>query len=67
MPILFGFYGILSLITDFEAKQVFIYLLETVLILYPPFMVFTILHAHFIQNRAAYLSRKASLKKGGIW
>ena len=67
MPILFGFYGIFSLVDDFPAMKVFIYLLKTVLILYPPFMVFTILHAHFIKNRAASFSQKASLKKGGIW
>jgi hypothetical protein len=67
MPILFGFYGTLSLITDFPAMQVFIYLLKTVIILYPPFIMFTIFHAHFVKNRAAYFSQKASLKKGGIW
>ena len=66
MPILFGFYGILSLITDYPAMQVVIYLLKTVIILYPPFMVFTIFHAHFVKNRAAYFSQKASLQKGGV-
>ncbi len=67
MPILFGFYGIFSLIADFSAAQIFIYLLKTVMILYPPFMVFTICHAHFIKNRGEYLSQISSLKKGGIW
>lgn len=67
MPILFGFYGILSLVADFPATQVFVYLLKTVIILYPPFMVFSIFHAHFVENRAPYFFQKASLKKGGIW
>ena len=67
MPILFGFYGIFSLITDFPTEQVFIYLLKTVMILYPPFLVFTICYAHFIKNRKEYLSQKSSLKKGGVW
>ncbi len=67
MPVLFGFYGIFSLISDFPAVKVSIYLLKTVMILYPPFVVFTILHAHFIKNRAEYCSRRAALRKGGIW
>ena len=67
MPILFGLYGILSLVADFPSMQVFSYLLKTIIILYPPFMVFTIFHAHFVQNRATYFSQKASLKEGGIW
>ncbi len=67
MPILFGFYGILSLMTDYPPMQVFIYLLKIVIILYPPFMVFSLFHAHFVENRAAYFPQKASLKKAGIW
>ena len=67
MPILFGLYGIGSLIKDYPTIQVFNYLFRIVIILYPPFMVFTIFHAHFVENRAAYFSQKASLKKGGIW
>ncbi len=67
MPVLFGFYGVFSLITDFSAMQVFIYLMKTALILYPPFLVFTILHGHFVKNRAASFSQKAPLKRGGIW
>jgi hypothetical protein len=67
MPVLFGFYGIGSLIADYPTLEVFNYLFKIVIILYPPFMVFTIFHAHFVKNRAAYFSRKASLKKGGIW
>ena len=67
MSILFGLYGILSLVADFPSMQVFSYLLKTIIILYPPFMVFTIFHAHFVQNRATYFSQKASLKEGGIW
>lgn len=67
MPILFGFYGTFSLITDFPAVQGFVYLLKTVMILYPPFLIFTICHAHFIKNRGEYLSQMSSLKRGGVW
>ena len=67
MPIIFGFYGIFSLSADFPMLQVFIYLFKTVIILYPPFTVFTVFHAHFLRNKAEYFSEKASLRKGGIW
>ncbi len=67
MPILFGFYGILTLITGFPISQVLMYLFKTVMILYPPFAFFTIFHAHFIQSRAEYFLRKAMVTKGGIW
>jgi hypothetical protein len=67
MPILFGFYGISSLVADFPIAQVSIYLFKTVIILYPPFTVFTVFHAHFLKSKAEYFSEKASLRKGGIW
>jgi hypothetical protein len=67
MPIFFGFYGILSLFTDFPAFQVFIYLSKTVIILYPPFTVFAILHTRYLKGRVEYFSQRASLQKGGIW
>jgi hypothetical protein len=67
MPIFFGFYGIFSLFTDFPASQVFIYLAKTVIILYPPFTVFAILHTQCLKGRVEYLPKRASLQKGGIW
>lgn len=67
MPIIFGFYGIFSLIADFPMLQVFIHLFKTVIILYPPFTVFTVFHTRFLKNKAEYFSLKASLRKGGVW
>ena len=67
MPILFGFYGIFSLTANFPAVKVFFYLFKTVIILYPPFTVFTVFHAHFLRKKAKYFSPKISLKKGGVW
>ena len=67
MPIIFGFYGIFSLVSDFPTLRAFTYLLRTVIILYPPFTVFTVFHAHFLKNKAEYFSQKASLRKGGVW
>lgn len=67
MPILFGFYGIFSLIADYPTKQVFIFLFRTVMILYPPFAVLAIMHFRFLTDREEYFSERTSLKKGGIW
>jgi hypothetical protein len=67
MPIIFGFYGIFSLIADFSVLQVFIYLFKIVIILYPPFTVFTVFHTSFLRNKPEYFSPKASLRKGGVW
>jgi hypothetical protein len=67
MPIIFGFYGIFSLIADYSARQVFIYLFRTVLILYPPFTVFAVFHFLFLRSREEHFSERISLKKGGIW
>jgi len=67
MPILFGFYGIFSLVSDFPIAQVSIFLLKTVIILYPPFTVFTVFHTRFLRSKTEYFSEKASLRKGGVW
>jgi len=67
MPILFGFYGIFSLIADYPPKQAFILLFRIALILYPPFAVFAVMHFRFLRNREEHFSERTSLKKGRIW
>jgi hypothetical protein len=67
MPIIFGFYGIFSLIADYPARQVFIFLFRTVMSLYPPFTVFAVFHFRFLRNREEHFSERTSLKKGGLW
>jgi len=67
MPVVFGFYGIFSLVADFPMAQAAIYLFKTIIILYPPFAVFTVFHTRFLRSKAAYFSEKALLRKGGIW
>jgi len=67
MPILFGFYGIFSLIAGYPPKQAFILLFRIVLILYPPFAVFAVMHFRFLRSREEHFSERTSLKKGGMW
>ncbi len=67
MPILFGFYGIFSLIADFPMLRVLNYLFRTVIILYPPFTIFAVLHYRFLKNKSEDFYRRSSLRKGGVW
>ena len=66
VPVLLGFYGIISLFGEFQIKQSLIYLFQMVLILYPPFTVFSVLHTHFIQKRVELFSGKLSITKGTV-
>jgi len=58
MPILFGFYGILSLFGEFPKTEALIYLFQIIVILYPPFTIFSVLHAHFVRRNIESLSRR---------
>jgi len=58
MPVLFGFYGILSLFGEFSRTETLVYLFQIVVILYPPFAIFSVLHAHFVRRNIESLSKK---------
>jgi hypothetical protein len=62
MPIIFGMYGISSLLESFSKAQVLRYLFKTTVVLYPPFLAFTVFHTHFIRNRLPSFLRKANLE-----
>ena len=63
MPIVFGLYGILSLFGEFSKLQAIIYIFQVVIILYPPFTVFSIFHLHFVQRKADDLSKRLNVEK----
>jgi len=65
MPIVFGLYGVFSLFGEFSKTQALVYLFQMVVILYPPFTVFSIFHAHFVRKRAEDLSKKLFIERGG--
>lgn len=67
MPILFGFYGIYGLVSHFPKVQALIYLFKTIVVLYPPFVVFAVFHNHFIRSKTVYFSSITKLMKGRIW
>ena len=67
MPILFGFYGVFSLLASYPKGQAAINLLKIIVILYPPFAVFSIFHSHFVKSKEEELSKRTELGSGGIW
>jgi hypothetical protein len=64
MPILFGFYGVFSLFSQFQKTQALLYLFQVAVILYPPFAVFSVFHTHFLQKRGETLLHSLLNKKG---
>ena len=51
LPILFGFYGIVGLFENYLRLQVALYVAQMVVVLYPPFVVLTVIHSKFIRKR----------------
>jgi len=63
MPIVFGLYGTLSLFGEFSKLETLVYLFQAVVILYPPFTIFSIFHLHFVQRKAEDLSKRLNVEK----
>ena len=51
---------------EFSKAQALIYLVQMIVILYPPFTVFSVLHAHFVQKRAEALSKRLFTERRGL-
>ena len=66
LPIFFGFYGIISLFQDNTQLIVAKYVAQMVVVLYPPFVVFNVLHSRYLKRREEALLRKLKVVSGGI-
>jgi hypothetical protein len=66
MPVLFGFYGMLSLFGEYPKTEALVSLFQIIVILYPPFAVFSIIHSHVVQRRAENLFERLVIEKGGL-
>jgi hypothetical protein len=64
MPIIFGLYGVFSLFDQFSKMQALTYLFQMIVILYPSFTVFSVFHAHLVQQKARDFSKRLFLEKG---
>jgi hypothetical protein len=62
VPFVFGIYGILTLIANYPAGEAFLLVFKIAVVLYPPMLVFAVLHTYFVSNRTGlFLNNK--LKK----
>ncbi len=66
MPIVFGLYGVLSLLGEFPKVEALLYLFRVIVVLYPPFAVFSVFHGYFVRGRAEDLSKRLDVEKSGI-
>ena len=66
LPIFFGFYGIISLFENNTQLIVAKYVAQMVVILYPPFVVFNVLHSRYLKSREAILLRRLKADPGVI-
>jgi len=58
LPIFFGFYGIFSLFDEYDRLQAAFYIAQMVIVLYPPFVVFSVLHNRYLKSREDKLLAK---------
>ena len=66
LPIFFGFYGIISLFQDNTQLIVAKYVAQMVVVLYPPFVVFNVLHSRYLKSREEVLLRRLKAVSGGV-
>jgi hypothetical protein len=58
LPIFFGFYGIFSFFDEFDRLPAALYIAQMVIVLYPPFVVFSVLHNRYLKSREDELLEK---------
>jgi len=66
LPIFFGFYGIISLFENNTQLIVAKYVAQMVVVLYPPFVVFNVLHSRYLKSREEILLKRLKAVSGGI-
>ncbi len=66
IPFIFGIYGIYNLLANYSAGEAFLLVFKIAVVLYPPMLVFAVLHTYFIRNKIE-LFQSNNLKKGGIY
>jgi len=66
LPIFFGFYGIITLFQNNTQLLVAKYVSQMVVVLYPPFVVFSVIHSRYLSSREDILLRKLKVLSGFI-
>ena len=58
LPVIFGFYGILNLFESHEQLLAIRYIFQMIVVLYPPFVVMTVLHFLYMEKYESTLLEK---------
>jgi hypothetical protein len=58
LPVVFGFYGIFNLFEQYEQFEAIQYTIQMIIIYYPPFVIFGIVHNFYIRRREAILVKQ---------
>jgi hypothetical protein len=66
LPIFFGFYGIISLFDNNSQVLVVKYVAQMVVVLYPPFVVFNVLHSRYLKSREETLLKRLNAVSGSV-
>jgi len=66
MPMIFGLYGIFGLMANYALAEALLNIVRAVVILYPPFVLFTVLHTYYIRHRTQFLYTTSVVKQGEI-
>jgi len=64
LPILFGFYGMANLFEDHSRLLAAQYISQMVIVLYPPFVVFNVLHARYLARHEKILLKRLKMTSG---
>ena len=66
LPIFFGFYGIFNLFDEYDRLPAALYIAQMVIVLYPPFVVFSVLHNRYLKSREDKLLEKLKAAQGFV-
>jgi len=66
LPIFFGFYGIITLFQNNTQLTVINYVAQMVVVLYPPFVIFNVLHSRYLRSHEKVLLRRLKAVSGGV-
>ncbi len=66
MPVVFGTYGVLGLMANYPTGEAVLSIFRTVLILYPPFVLFAVVHTYAVKHRKAFVAMRNTIEQGAI-
>jgi hypothetical protein len=58
LPVFFGVYGIVTLFENYEYFEAILYIVQMVIIFYPSFVIFGVVHKHYIQKHETILLKQ---------